>query len=104
MQSFQHHLESSYFSPKDIDILNPIVNHKNSDSANLDNMLELLYHGGRSLSNSMMMLIPEAWQEDTLMNPQKKAFYQYHSSLIEPWDGPASLCFTNGDIVGATLD
>lgn len=104
MQSFQNHIESSHFSPKDISLLNPVVNHENSDSANLDNMLELLYQGGRSMEYSMMMLIPEAWQEDKNMDVAKRDFYQYHSSLIEPWDGPASLCFTNGDFVGATLD
>lgn len=104
MQSFQNHIESSHFSPKDIATLNPVVNHKNSDSANLDNMLELLYQAGRSMPYSMMMLIPEAWQEDKNMDEAKRNFYQYHASLIEPWDGPASLCFTNGDFVGATLD
>lgn len=104
MKSFQNHLESSHFSPQDISTLNPVVKHTNSDSCNLDNMLELLYQGGRSLENSAMMLIPEAWQEDNTMDKERKEFYQYHASLIEPWDGPASLCFTNGDIVGATLD
>jgi len=104
MQSFQNHIESSHFSPKDISLLNPVVKHESSDSANLDNMLELLYQGGRSMEYSMMMLIPEAWQEDKNMDAAKRDFYQYHSSLIEPWDGPASLCFTNGDFVGATLD
>lgn len=104
MQSFQNHLESSHFSPQDVNNLNPVVNHRNSDSANLDNMLELLYQAGRSMPYSMMMLIPEAWQEDKNMDEAKRDFYQYHASLIEPWDGPASLCFTNGDYVGATLD
>src|SRR5690606_33707584 len=73
-------------------------------SANLDNIIELLYLGGRSLPHVMMMLIPEAWQDNELMDDPKKAFYEYHASIMEPWDGPASVCFTDGNIVGATLD
>ncbi len=67
-------------------------------------MIELLLHTGRSLPHVMMMLIPEAWDGNDLMDPVKKAFYEYHASLMEPWDGPASISFTDGKIIGATLD
>lgn len=75
-----------------------------SDSANLDNAIELLYLAGRSLPHVMMMLIPEAWDGNTEMDEQRKAFYEYHAALMEPWDGPASISFTDGKIIGATLD
>src|SRR5699024_8939525 len=76
----------------------------NSDSANLDSLVELLVLGGRSLPHVMMMLIPEAWQDNKAMSTTKKAFYKYHASMMEPWDGPASVCFSDGKLVGATLD
>ncbi|MCF7818351.1 MAG: glutamate synthase large subunit, partial [Kiritimatiellales bacterium] len=75
-----------------------------SDSAQLDHAVELLYHTGRSLPHVMMMLIPEAWQNHKTMSPEKKAFYEYHSTLMEPWDGPASIPFTDGTCLGAILD
>ena len=75
-----------------------------SDSAMLDNAVELLYLAGRSLPHVMAMLIPEAWDADTTMNPEKRAFYEYHASLMEPWDGPAAIAFTDGRVIGATLD
>ncbi len=75
-----------------------------SDSANLDAMLELLYHAGRPLPHCVMMLIPEAWQRHQTMSPEKKAFYAYHANLMEPWDGPATVPFTDGRWVGAVLD
>lgn len=84
--------------------LRPIMDETNSDSGNLDSMVEMLVMGGRSLPHVLMMLVPEAWQETHKMNDEKKAFYQYHASIMEPWDGPASICFTDGNIVGATLD
>ncbi|MDP4178876.1 MAG: glutamate synthase subunit alpha, partial [Bacillota bacterium] len=96
-------LESESFS-KDISKLFPIVSPNGSDSASLDNILELLEADGRSLAHSMMMLIPEAWQNNSLMEDYKKAFYEYHGSLIEPWDGPAAVAFSDGIQVGATLD
>ncbi|MDJ0723180.1 MAG: glutamate synthase central domain-containing protein, partial [Desulfobacterales bacterium] len=82
----------------------PIATPGASDSAILDNALELLYHTGRSLPHAMMMLIPEAWQEHRTMSQAKKDFYAYHACLMEPWDGPASIPFTDGVRVGAVLD
>ncbi len=82
----------------------PIVEPTGSDSAMFDNCLELLVRTGRSLPHAVMMMIPEAWQNDELMSPGKRAFYEYHSSLMEPWDGPASIAFTDGRRIGAVLD
>ncbi|MDO1448361.1 glutamate synthase large subunit [Rhodocytophaga aerolata] len=104
MKSKEAILSSSLFTEEEIQMLLPICNANDSDSANLDNLVELLTLGGRSLPHVMMMLIPEAWQEDKLMDEGKKAFYEYHASMMEPWDGPAAVCFTDGNIVGATLD
>ena len=87
-----------------MDILLPIVTEGQSDSACLDNMIELLSLCGRSLPHVMMMLIPEAWDGNDQMDPVKKAFYEFHASFMEPWDGPASISFTDGRIIGATLD
>ena len=104
MSSKESLMESSYFSKEDIARLLPICDPAHSDSANLDSMIEILVLGGRSLAHCMMMVIPEAWQENDLMPDYKKAFYEYHASIMEPWDGPASICFTDGNVVGATLD
>jgi len=82
----------------------PVVNPNGSDSAMLDNTLELLVLAGRSLPHAMMMLIPEPWSNHESMDPDLRAFYQYHSSLMEPWDGPASIAFTDGKKIGAVLD
>src|SRR5262249_32433820 len=82
----------------------PVIKPGGSDSAALDNALEILTLSGRSLAHSMAMLIPEAWDADTTMNPGKRAFYEYHASLMEPWDGPAAVAFTDGRSIGATLD
>ena len=82
----------------------PICNPLQSDSSNLDNVIELLVHAGRSLPHVMMMLIPEAWDGNENMSREKKDFYEYHANLMEPWDGPASITFTDGKIIGATLD
>ncbi len=95
---------SKYFSKEEMDMLLPIVGEGQSDSACLDNMIELLTLTGRSLPHVMMMLIPEAWDGNEQMDPVKKAFYEYHASMMEPWDGPASISFTDGKIIGATLD
>ncbi len=95
---------SSYFSKEEMEMLLPVINSVQSDSACLDNMIELLTLTGRSLPHVMMMLIPEAWDGDDRMDPVKKAFYEYHASMMEPWDGPASISFTDGKIIGATLD
>ena len=104
MKSYQNLLESSLFTREELEMIKPIVNPENSDSANLDNIIELLVLGGRSLAHVLMMLVPEAWQNDTKMDDDLKAFYQYHASIMEPWDGPASLSFTDGNSIGATLD
>ncbi|MEE9285982.1 MAG: glutamate synthase large subunit [Dehalococcoidia bacterium] len=82
----------------------PIIEESGSDSAKLDNVAELLTHSGRGILHTMMMLVPEAWENMPHMKPAWKAFYQYHACLTEPWDGPAALAFTDGDIVGACLD
>lgn len=104
MRSNESILESTLFTREEIQMLLPICDAEHSDSANLDSMIELLVMGGRSLPHVLMMLIPEAWQEHDLMDETKRAFYQYHATLMEPWDGPASICFTDGKVVGATLD
>ena len=69
-----------------------------------DEVLELLYLGGRSLPHAVLMMIPEAWENNLSMDPARRAFYEYHSTLMEPWDGPASVSFTDGDLIGAVLD
>jgi glutamate synthase domain-containing protein 2/glutamate synthase domain-containing protein 1/glutamate synthase domain-containing protein 3 len=88
----------------DLEKLYPIIGEDQSDSATLDNVLEFLMHGGRSLPQALMMLIPEAWEGDTLMDADRRAFYEFHASMMEPWDGPAAVAFTDGRVVGATLD
>ena len=88
----------------DLDKMWPIIPHGQSDTACVDNALELLLAGGYSLSHAMMMLIPEAWAGNPLMDAKRKAFYEYHAALMEPWDGPASIAFTDGRQIGATLD
>lgn len=95
---------SPFFSKEEMDMLLPIVTQGQSDSASLDNMIELLTLTGRSLPHVMMMLIPEAWDGNHDMDPIKKAFYEFHACMMEPWDGPASISFTDGKIIGATLD
>lgn len=97
-------MESLLFSKEEFEMLLPICDESASDSANLDNVVELLTLNGRSLPHVMMMLIPEAWDGNEQMDDEKKAFYEYHASIMEPWDGPASISFTDGKIVGATLD
>ena len=95
---------SPYFTREEMEMLLPIVTDGQSDSACLDNVIELLTLTGRSLPHVMMMLIPEAWDGNEHMDPVKKAFYEFHSAIMEPWDGPASISFTDGKIIGATLD
>src|SRR5688572_8446618 len=89
---------------EDIHKILPVINEHGSDTASLDEALELLVLAGRPLAHAMMMLIPEAWQGHESMSAEKKAFYEYHSCLMEPWDGPASVAFTDGKNIGATLD
>jgi glutamate synthase (NADPH/NADH) large chain len=88
----------------DIDSLKPIITKGASDSASFDEVLELLYLAGRSLPHAMMMMIPEAWEKNTDIEPARKSFYEYHSMLMEAWDGPAAVIFTDGSLAGATLD
>jgi glutamate synthase (NADPH/NADH) large chain len=104
MRSREAILESDLFSPDEIQKMRPIAQEGSSDSGILDNIVELLMLGGRSLPHVMMMLIPEAWEKDPEMPPGRKAFYEYHNGVIEPWDGPASIAFTDGTLIGATLD
>ena len=82
----------------------PIIREGGSDTAIFDNVLELLVMAGRSLPHAVLMMIPEPWQNHETMDPARRAFYEYHSSLMEPWDGPASIAFTDGTVVGAILD
>jgi glutamate synthase (NADPH) large chain len=89
---------------EDVRQLLPIISPGGSDSAQLDNVAELLVHAGRSLPHVMMMLVPEAWQNDPQMSQRKRDFYEYHSCLVEPWDGPAALAFTDGKRIGGVLD
>ena len=88
----------------DIKQLTPIITPDGSDSASFDEVVELLYMAGRSLPHAMMMMIPEAWEKQSDIETARKNFYEYHSMLIEPWDGPAAVVFTDGELVGATLD
>ena len=104
MRTREHLLECDVFTQEEIDLFMPICYRDQSDSASLDNVIELLYLSGRSLPHTIMMLIPEAWQDNEHMEAWKRAFYEYHDCLMEPWDGPASICFTDGKMVGATLD
>jgi glutamate synthase (ferredoxin) len=98
--------EALFSSPlyDDINKILPVINEHGSDTACLDNALELLVRSGRSLPHAMMMLIPEAWSGHESMSAEKKAFYEYQSCLMEPWDGPASVAFTDGKTIGAVLD
>ena len=104
LKTSERNFTSPYFTKEEMDMLLPIITEGQSDSACLDNMIELLTLCGRSLPHVMMMLIPEAWDDNDLMDPVKKSFYEFHASFMEPWDGPASISFTNGKIIGATLD
>lgn len=103
MNARQGQFQSEIFGER-IAKLSPICTPGNSDSATLDNTLELLYHTGRDLPKAMMMLVPEAWQNHMTMSDEKKAFYEYHSCMMEPWDGPALMPFSDGTFVGAILD
>src|SRR5882724_4904732 len=103
MQARQSLLESPLFGD-DLKKLHPIITPDGSDSANFDNAVELLLQAGRSLPHVMAMLIPEAWSGNPHMKPEKRAFYEYHACLMEPWDGPAAITFTDGRVIGATLD
>ena len=103
MSSRQGVVESDAFG-EDISKIFPVAEPATSDSGNFDNVLEFLYMGGRSLTEAVMMMVPEAWQKHKSMSAEKKAFYEYHSAMMEPWDGPASIAFTDGKRIGAVLD
>ena len=90
--------------PGDLERIFPICTPDASDSASFDEVLELLHLGGRSLPHAVLMMIPEAWENHATMDPARKAFYEFHSTFMEPWDGPANVCFTDGTLVGAVLD
>jgi glutamate synthase (NADPH/NADH) large chain len=95
---------SDRYEPGDVEKIKPIIREGLSDTACLDNAVELLVRSGYSLAHAMMMLIPEAWENHESMSQVKKDFYKYHSCLMEPWDGPASVTFTDGHVIGAVLD
>jgi glutamate synthase (NADPH/NADH) large chain len=103
MNARRRTLESELLGP-DLDKMWPLIPHGQSDTASLDNALELLVAGGYPMAHAVMMLIPEAWAGNPLMSPARKAFYEYHAALMEPWDGPAAIAFTDGRQIGATLD
>ncbi len=90
--------------PDDLSRLFPVCTPGASDSASFDEVLELLHMGGRSLPHAVLMMVPEAWENADSMDPARRAFYQFHASLMEPWDGPASVTFTDGTVIGAVLD
>ncbi|MEU7531345.1 glutamate synthase large subunit [Saccharothrix sp. NPDC042600] len=97
-------LLASDLIPGDLARLFPICDPDGSDSASFDEVLELLHLGGRSLPHAVLMMIPEAWENHASMDPKRRAFYEFHASLMEPWDGPACVTFTDGTLVGAVLD
>ncbi|MDI2028283.1 glutamate synthase large subunit [Saccharopolyspora sp. TS4A08] len=97
-------LLASDLIPGELSRLYPICADDGSDSASFDEVLELLHLGGRSLPHAVLMMVPEAWENHAEMDPKRKAFYQFHASLMEPWDGPACVTFTDGALVGAVLD
>jgi glutamate synthase (NADPH/NADH) large chain len=100
----RHAAMSSKFLGEDLEKLWPLIVNGQSDSACFDNALELLVAGGYTLPHAMMLLIPEAWAGNPLMDEERRAFYEYHAALMEPWDGPAAVAFTDGRMIGATLD
>jgi glutamate synthase domain-containing protein 2/glutamate synthase domain-containing protein 1/glutamate synthase domain-containing protein 3 len=104
--NWMHARQSMFDSDRfdDVSKLFPIIDPATSDSGQFDNALELLQHTGRSIAHAVMMMIPEAWQGHEGMSDDKRAFYEYHACLQEPWDGPASIAFTDGRVMGAVLD
>ncbi|MEW1953729.1 glutamate synthase large subunit [Terrabacter sp. NPDC080008] len=97
-------LLTSDIIPGDLERIFPVCTPDASDSASFDEVLELLHLGGRSLPHAVLMMIPEAWENHATMDPARKAFYEFHSTFMEPWDGPANVCFSDGTLVGAVLD
>ncbi len=97
-------IKTDLFGSQDLEKVTPICTPGASDTARFDEVLELLHLGGRSLPHAMLMMIPEAWERHESMDPARRAFYEFHDSLMEPWDGPAAVCFTDGTVIGAVLD
>ncbi|MES9553559.1 glutamate synthase large subunit [Streptomyces sp. NPDC007076] len=104
MKARESQLASTLFGDGQLDRIFPVCTPDASDSASFDEVLELLHLGGRSLPHSVLMMVPEAWENHGSMDPARRAFYQYHSTMMEPWDGPACVTFTDGTQVGAVLD
>ncbi|MDX2041983.1 MAG: glutamate synthase large subunit [Acidobacteriota bacterium] len=104
MHAREGRMKSSLFGQEDLQKLLPIIDVNNSDSGMFDNVLEMLVLTGRSIAHAMMMMIPEPWSGDPSMSEEKRAFYEYHSCMMEPWDGPAAVAFTDGVRIGAVLD
>ena len=96
-------LESDLFK-NNLDDTLPVIENEVSDSGAFDNVLEFLMMNGRSLQEAILMMVPEAWQNDKNMSQEKRDFYEYLSNMMEPWDGPASIAFTDGHYIGAVLD
>ncbi|MDX2019263.1 MAG: glutamate synthase large subunit [Deltaproteobacteria bacterium] len=103
MRARESVLESPLFGD-DVNKLHPVIDESGSDSGMLDNALELLWMGGRPLSHAVMMMVPEPWRGHDAMPQEKKDFYRFHSCMMEPWDGPAAICFTDGSMIGSVLD
>ncbi|MFC7448340.1 glutamate synthase large subunit [Rhodococcus daqingensis] len=104
MRARESLIESDVFGEGALEKIFPICTPGASDTARFDEVLEMLHLGGRSLPHAVLMMIPEAWERHESMDPARRAFYEYHSALMEPWDGPASVCFTDGTVIGAVLD
>jgi glutamate synthase (NADPH) large chain len=104
MRARESQLASELFGAEKLERIFPVCTPDASDSASFDEVLELLHLGGRSLPHSVLMMVPEAWENHDSMDPARRAFYQYHSTMMEPWDGPACVTFTDGTQVGAVLD
>jgi glutamate synthase (NADPH/NADH) large chain len=104
MRARERLIDTSVFGEGTGEKIFPIITDGASDTARFDECLELLHLGGRSLPHAVLMMIPEAWERHETMKPEHRAFYQYHSTLMEAWDGPASVCFTDGTVIGAVLD
>jgi glutamate synthase (NADPH/NADH) large chain len=104
MRAREGMLQSPIYAEGDLQQLLPVIREGGSDTATFDNVLEFLIMSGRSLPHAMLMMIPEPWQNHESMDPARRAFYEYHSSLMEPWDGPAAMAFSDGTMIGAVLD
>ena len=104
LKSAESRFESKLFTNEELNIIRPVTSNDQSDSASLDNLIELLSFSNIDIDEIMMMLIPEAWDNDDTMSDSKKSFYEFKSSIIEPWDGPAAIIYTNGKSIGSILD